>query len=122
MILIIIQRCRLAVAQDFAGRKTRKYWFGRKACGKVLHHVGLGIHAVDPAFGHHVREARREVAGAGADVSDDRVGFERQRLNHFMRLLPCVALRIVKYLRPFLRAAEAVFVGVGGLRHCESCR
>ena len=82
----------------------------------MAHHVGLDVDGVDLGLGQHVREAHAEVAGAGADVGDDRVGLERERLDHLVRLLPFVAFRVVEDARPALGVVEVVLVLGDGLR------
>ena len=79
---------------------------------EIFHHVRLSVHAVHAALRCHVREAHREIAGARTDIRNHGVGFELQRFDDFVRLLPGVALRIVESLGPFLRIIETVLTGV----------
>ena len=49
-------------------------------------------------------------------IGDDCTGIQRERLYHFVRLLPRVALGVVEDLRPLAGIAEAVLVRVRRLR------
>ena len=81
-----------------------------RALAEMLHHVGLDVGGVDRRLRQHAREAHGEVARARADVGDHRIGLERERVDHLMRLLPGVAARIVEDRRPARGVAELVLV------------
>jgi len=57
-----------------------------------------------------------KVLSGRLSIRGRRVRCELERADHFMRLLPRVARRIVEHLRPFVCVAEAVLMIGGGLR------
>jgi hypothetical protein len=79
---------------------------------QIPDHVGLDVGRINTPLGHHPREARREVASAGADIGDRCIGRQVERDDHLVRLLPTVARGIVENTGPVLGTGKVVLMHV----------
>ena len=79
-----------------------------RALPQVADHVGLDVGRDHVPLRHGTREANREVARTRTDVRDGHRRCQRERGDHRVRLLPCIARRIVEHLRPLVRILEPV--------------
>ncbi len=62
--------------------------------GNVTDHVRVHIYGVNPSLSpNRVRESKREVSAAGADVGHGVARFQCEGLQHTLRLLPFIAAR-----------------------------
>src|SRR5690606_41660129 len=60
------------------------------------------------------RQARDEVAGAGAEIDRGHARLELEQRDHLVRLLPGLALRVVEPPRPLLGVLEPVLAVPAG--------
>ena len=61
-------------------------------------------------------ETPREIAGAGADISDGFRGLQIESHHHLVRLLPLIPRRVFQYLGVLFRGRRVVLV-----RHLSQC-
>jgi hypothetical protein len=66
------------------------------------------------AFRDALCNAHAEIAGARADIGDERSALQMHRCQNLLRLLPGIAFRIIELFGPFLRIFESMMEGAIG--------